>query len=234
VTVHKAQRLQHVAELLNAVGRDTETKILSTLEEANPNLASQIREKMFTFDDLTLIDNRQMQVLLKELDPELLVLSMKTASDAVKELIFSSMSTRAADGMKDDLENLGPRRREYVEAAQMKIVQTARKMMEEGKIVILGDMLELGKKGKKLHMNLSKIINTSDIDKVYVYGKLMKNTFINLSNKKKGKMFENLKTAYRNLNNIIHNKDLLMIKGSNATGLNTFAKNIKRSSSSAI
>ena len=55
MTDHKAQRLQHVAELLNAVGRDTETKILSTLEEANPNLASEIREKMFTFDDLTLI-----------------------------------------------------------------------------------------------------------------------------------------------------------------------------------
>ena len=138
MTDHKTQRLQHVAELLNAVGRDTETKILSTLEEANPNLASQIREKMFTFDDLTLIDNRQMQVLLKELDPELLVLSLKTASDAVKELIFSSLSTRAADGMKDDLENLGPRRREDVEAAQMKIVQTARKMIDEGKIVFLG------------------------------------------------------------------------------------------------
>ena len=93
---------------------------------------------MFTFEDLTLIDIRQMQVLLKELDPGLLVLSLKTASDAVKELIFSSMSTRAADGRKDDLENLGPRRREDVEAAQMKIVQTARKMIEEGKIVILG------------------------------------------------------------------------------------------------
>ena len=138
MTDNKAQRLQHVAELLNAVGRDTETKILSTLEEANPNLASQIRERMFTFEDLTLIDNRQMQILLKELDPELLVLSLKTASAAVKELMFSSMSSRAADGMKDDLENLGPRRREDVEAAQMKIVQTARKMMEEGKIVILG------------------------------------------------------------------------------------------------
>ena len=137
MTDHKAQRLQHVAELLNEVGRDTETKILSTLEEANPNLASEIREKMFTFEALTLIDNRQMQVLLKELDPELLVLSLKTSSAAVKELIFSSMSTRAADGMKDDLENLGPRRREDVEAAQMKIVQTARKMMEAGKIVIL-------------------------------------------------------------------------------------------------
>ena len=138
MTDKKAERLQHVAELLNAVGRDTETKILSTLEESNPNLASQIRDRMFTFDDLTLIDSRQMQLLLKELNPEVLVLSLKTASDAVKELVFSSVSTKAAEGMKDDLESLGPLRREDVEAAQMKIVQTARKLMEEGKIVILG------------------------------------------------------------------------------------------------
>jgi flagellar motor switch protein FliG len=138
VTDKKAERLQHVAELLNAVGRDTETKILSTLEESNPNLASQIRDRMFTFDDLTLIDSRQMQLLLKELNSEVLVLSLKTASDAVKELVFSSVSTKAAEGMKDDLESLGPRRREDVEVAQMKIVQTARKLMEEGKIVILG------------------------------------------------------------------------------------------------
>ena len=138
MTDKKAERLQHVAELLNAVGRDTETKILSTLEESNPNLASQIRDRMFTFDDLTLIDIRQMQLLLKELNSEVLVLSLKTASDAVKELVFSSVSSKAAEGMKDDLESLGPRRREDVEGAQMKIIQTARKLMEEGKIVILG------------------------------------------------------------------------------------------------
>ena len=138
MTDKKAERLKHVAELLNAVGLETGTKILSTLEEANPNLASQIRDRMFTFDDLTLIDSRQMQLLLKELNPEVLVLSLKTASDAVKELVFSSVSTKAAEGMKDDLESLGPRRREDVEVAQMKIVQTARKLMEEGKIVILG------------------------------------------------------------------------------------------------
>ena len=138
MTDKKAERLQHVAELLNAVGRDTETKILSTLEETNPNLASQIRDRMLTFDDLTLIDSRQIQLLLKELNPEVLVLSLKTASDAVKELVFSSLSIKAAEGMKYDLESLGLRRREDVEAAQMKIVQTARKLMEEGKIVILG------------------------------------------------------------------------------------------------
>ena len=138
MTDKRAERLQHIAELLNTVGRDTENKILSTLEEANPNLASQIRDKMFTFDDLTLIDLKQMPLLLKELDPEILLLSLKTASDAVKELVFSSMSTRASEGLKEDLENLGSKRREDVEAAQMKVVQKARKLSAEGKLVLLG------------------------------------------------------------------------------------------------
>ena len=102
------------------------------------------------------------------------------------------------------------------------------------KIAILGDMLELGKKAKKFHKNLSKIINVSDVDKVYVCGKLIRDTYINLSNKKKGKIFDNLKVLNNNLAKIIHNKDLLMIKGSNATGLNAFAKNIKRRYLSAI
>ena len=138
MTDKKAERLQHVAELLNAVGRDTENKILSTLEEANPYLASQIRDKMFTFDDLTLIDFKQMPLLIKELDPEVLLLSLKTASDAVKELVFSSMSSRASEGLMEDLENLGPKRREDVEAAQMKVAQKARKLFAEGKLVLLG------------------------------------------------------------------------------------------------
>ena len=102
------------------------------------------------------------------------------------------------------------------------------------KIVILGDMLELGKKAKKLHFTLSKIINKSDIDKVYVYGKLIRDTFARISNKKKGKIFNNPKAVYNHLGKIIHNKDLLMIKGSNATGLNAFAKNIKRRGSCDI
>ena len=133
----KTDRIQQVAELLNAVGRDAETKILSTLEEANPNLTRKIRDRMFTFDDLTQIDSRQMQLVLKELDPEDLVLALKTASDAVKELIFSSMSPNAADTLREDLENLGLKKRGDVETAQLKIVQQARKLAEEGKIVLM-------------------------------------------------------------------------------------------------
>ena len=102
------------------------------------------------------------------------------------------------------------------------------------KLVFLGDMLELGTKSKKLHKKLSIIINKSDIDKVFVYGKHIKETFNLLSRNKKGKVFNNLKEAYDHFNKIVHNNDLLMVKGSNATGLNQFSKNIKRGYISAI
>jgi len=102
------------------------------------------------------------------------------------------------------------------------------------KLAFLGDMLELGKKSKKLHRELSIIINKSDIDKVFVYGKHIKETFNYLSTSKKGKAFKNLNEAYAHFGNILHNNDLLMVKGSNATGLNQFSKNIKRGQISAI
>jgi len=102
------------------------------------------------------------------------------------------------------------------------------------KIVLLGDMLELGKKAKKLHKELSNVINESDIDKVFVYGKYIKDTFNLLSKNKKGKVFNNLREAHNYLSKIVHNNDLLMVKGSNATGLNQFSKNIKRGYISAI
>ena len=98
----------------------------------------------------------------------------------------------------------------------------------EQKLVFLGDMLELGKKSRKLHRSLSSVINASDIDKVFVYGKHIRETFNSLSKDKKGKVFDNLKEAYNHFGKIVHNNDLLMVKGSNATGLNRFSKNIKR------
>ena len=96
------------------------------------------------------------------------------------------------------------------------------------KLVFLGDMLELGKKSKKFHKELSTVINKSDIDKVYVYGKYIKKTFSFLRKNKKGKMFDNLKDAYNYFRKIINNNDLLMVKGSNATGLNKFSKILKK------
>ena len=96
------------------------------------------------------------------------------------------------------------------------------------KLVFLGDMLELGKKSKKLHRELSYIINKSDINKVFVYGKDIKLTFKFLSANKKGKIFNKLSEAYNHFGKIINNNDILMVKGSNATRLNQFSKNIKR------
>jgi len=102
------------------------------------------------------------------------------------------------------------------------------------KLVFLCDMLELGKKSKKLHRTLSTAINRSDIDKVFVCGKYIKETFNYLSASKKGKVFKNVKEAYDHFGKILHNNDLLMVKGSNATGLNQFSKNIKKGQISAI
>ena len=102
------------------------------------------------------------------------------------------------------------------------------------KLVFLGDMLELGKKSKKLHRELSIIINKSDIDKVFVYGKFIKETFSLLSLKKRGRIFKSIKEAHDHFGKILHNNDLLMVKGSNATGLNQFSKDIKRGQINAI
>ncbi len=102
------------------------------------------------------------------------------------------------------------------------------------KIIFLGDMLELGKKSKKLHKDLSDQINQSDINRVFVYGKYIKETFKNLHSSKKGKIFHNLNEAHDHFSKIINNNDLLMIKGSNATGLNQFSKNIKKGQISVI
>ena len=95
-------------------------------------------------------------------------------------------------------------------------------------------MLELGKNSKKFHRSLSSTINKSDIDKVYVFGKYIKETFKGLSINKQGKVFKSIKDAYDHFSKIIHNNDLLMVKGSNATGLNKFSKNIKRRQIGAV
>ncbi len=96
------------------------------------------RELMFTFEDMALIDSKQMQIVMKDVDQADMVLALKTASDAVKDLIFSSMSTRAAEMVRDDLENLGPAKITDVEAAQQKIIKVVKRLEEEGTIVIAG------------------------------------------------------------------------------------------------
>jgi len=102
------------------------------------------------------------------------------------------------------------------------------------KLAFFGDMLELGRNSQKLHRSLSTTINKSGIDKVFVHGKYIEEIFNSLSRNKKGKIFKNLDEAYSHFSKILHNNDLLMVKGSNATGLNQFSKNIKKGQISVI
>ena len=92
------------------------------------------------------------------------------------------------------------------------------------KFLILGDMLELGSKSKKYHEDLSKVINNSDIDKVFIKGKKMIFTYKQLNKDKRGNILQSNEDIDLSLGGIISNNDYLMIKGSNATGLNTFSK----------
>ena len=134
----KVGGIESVAEMLNSLDKSTETRILATIEESNPDLAEQIRELMFTFEDMVLIDSRGMQAILKEVPQPELGLALKTASEPIKELIFSSMSQRAADMLREDLEVMGPVKVSDVEKSQQNMVKIARRMEEEGKVIIGG------------------------------------------------------------------------------------------------
>jgi len=127
-----------IAEILNQCERSTEQSILEKIEGQNETLAESIRELMLVFDDLEKIDDRGIQLILKELSSEDLSLALKTASDAFKQKIFKNMSQRAVQILKEEMETRGPVKVSDVEAAQQNIVRVARKLDEEGKIVIAG------------------------------------------------------------------------------------------------
>ncbi len=127
-----------IAEILNQCERSTEQSILEKIEGQNEALAESIRELMLVFDDLEKIDDRGIQLILKELSSEDLSLALKTASDGLKQKIFKNMSQRAVQILKEEMETRGPVKVSDVEAAQQNIVRVARKLDEEGKIVIAG------------------------------------------------------------------------------------------------
>jgi flagellar motor switch protein FliG len=128
--------VQPVAEMLNVMDKNTETSIMSRLEEKDPLLAEEIRKLMFVFDDIVKIDDRGIQTLLKEVDNGKLLLALKTASEEIRGKIFKNISARAAEMLRDDLSNLGPSRLSDVEQAQQEIVNAARRLEAEGKILI--------------------------------------------------------------------------------------------------
>lgn len=124
------------ASILNMVEKNVETQIFEDLEESNPELAEEIRNLMFTFEDILRLDNRTMQTVLKDVPRENLILAIKTASPELKDLIFRNMSARASQMLKEDLEVMGPTRLKDVEKAQQSIIDLIKKLEHEGKIVI--------------------------------------------------------------------------------------------------
>lgn len=127
-----------IAEILNQCDRSTEQSVLGGIEEQNNIMADSIRKLMFVFDDLAKVDDRGIQMILKETGSEELSLALKTASEALKEKIFRNMSQRAAQILKEDMQTRGPVKVSDVEKAQQNIVRVARKLEQEGKLMLAG------------------------------------------------------------------------------------------------
>lgn len=125
-----------VVGILNHMKNNLESEILEEMEQSDPEMAEEIRKKMFTFEHLITLDGRSLQMILREVNNDSLTLALKTASEQMKEKIFANMSTRAADMIRDDLEVMGPVRLSEVELMQQSIVKIAMKLEEEGKLVL--------------------------------------------------------------------------------------------------
>jgi len=127
-----------VAEMLNLADRATEKAIMEALESEDPDLVEQIRRLMFVFEDILQVDDRGIQKVLKEVDNNELALSLKTASEELRDKIFRNMSERAVQLIKEEMEFMGPVRVSEVEAAQQKIVDIVRRLEDAGEIIIMG------------------------------------------------------------------------------------------------
>lgn len=127
-----------IAEILNLIETAAEKNILQAIEAENPDLAAEIKNMMFVFDDLILLDDRSVQRLLKEVETKDLAIALKATSDDVKNKIFTNVSERVTVLIKEEMEFMGPMRLSDVEAAQQRIVETIRRLEEEGQIVIAG------------------------------------------------------------------------------------------------
>jgi flagellar motor switch protein FliG len=127
-----------VAEMLNSVDRGAEKNILGNLERENPELATEIKNLMFVFEDVMLLDDRSMQRVLKEIDTKELSMALKGASEELQEKFFRNMSSRAGEMIKEDMEYMGPIRLKDVEEVQQRIVDVIRRLEEDGEIIISG------------------------------------------------------------------------------------------------
>ncbi len=128
--------IDSIVDILNQVDRGTEKNILDELDEENPELADEIRAKMFVFEDIVMLSDRAIQLVLRQVETHDVALALKTASDDVEEIIYKNMSQRAAEMLKEDIEYMGPVRLREVEESQQRIVSVIRQLEDSGEIVI--------------------------------------------------------------------------------------------------
>ena len=134
----KVGGVNSVAEILNAIDRATEEEIMADIEEESAQLAEEIKQLMFVFEDIMKIDDRGIREVLKEISNEDLTMSLKTAPEELREKFFKNLSERAGNMIREDLEIMGPVKLSEVEAAQQNIVKQVRRLEAEGRIVIAG------------------------------------------------------------------------------------------------
>ncbi len=130
--------VKSVAEMLNSVDRGAEKNILGNLERENPELATEIKNLMFVFEDVMLLDDRSMQRVLKEIDTKELSMALKGASEELQDKFFRNMSSRASEMIREEMEYMGPIRLKDVEEVQQRIVDVVRRLEEDGEIIISG------------------------------------------------------------------------------------------------
>lgn len=125
-----------VVEVLNGVDRATEKTILDALEIQDPELAEEIRKRMFVFEDIVTLDNRSIQRIVRDCENEDLILSLKVSSEEVKEVLYRNMSQRMAESFQEEMDVMGPVRLRDVEEAQTRIVSIIRRLEDAGEIII--------------------------------------------------------------------------------------------------
>lgn len=125
-----------LVQLLNNTDRETEQNVLTKLESINAELANEVKELMFIFEDLVRLDDRSLQRVLREIEMRDLALALKNASEEIKERVFRNLSSRAADMLRDEIAVFGPVLRRVVVEAQQRIVSVARRLDEAGEIIV--------------------------------------------------------------------------------------------------
>ena len=143
VSGNKLGGVEIAAEVMGSLDREIEMSILLAMDDVDLELANEIRNLRFTFEDILKIDDAGIQQIMKEINQEDLLIGLKTATDELKEKLFSNMSERAGLMLKEDLESLGPKKISEVQKAQQKIIAVCKKLEEEGKIVIGGGADEM-------------------------------------------------------------------------------------------